>query len=156
MIAVDASIAVKWYLHEPFSEEAIAVLTMDEKLVAPSLAIYEVAGAFVRARRRGDIDETDLADCISRWNLAIESRVVSLEQELQDVLRASELAVSIGHPLADCVYLAMAERLNAPLVTADAVFCDKLGSQFPFVHFVADLSPIGNAVSEIAHHSKTA
>jgi predicted nucleic acid-binding protein len=37
MIVVDASVAVKWFLNESQSKEAIDLLTMEEKLVGPIL-----------------------------------------------------------------------------------------------------------------------
>ena len=48
MIVVDASVATKWFLPEPDSEDALGVLTSGLKLVGPTLAKYEVAAAFYR------------------------------------------------------------------------------------------------------------
>ena len=140
MIVVDASVAVKWFLNEPFSDDAIALLSMDEKLLGPQLAAYEVAGAFVRARRRGDITDAELTGFTNRWIATIAANILFLNYVPDDLHRASALAAALAHPLADCVYLAMAERLNAPLVTADMVFFEKVASGFPFVNFVADVS----------------
>jgi predicted nucleic acid-binding protein len=137
MIVVDASVAVKWYLSEINSRDAVALLTMDEKLVGPSLIRYEVASALVRSHRRGDIDNTQLHSLCSRWLSTLERNVLRLIYQPEDLLRATKLASEIGHPLADCLYLALAERLAAPLVTADAVFFEKVGGSFSFVNLLS-------------------
>ena len=38
---------------------------------------------------------------------------------------AAGLAVDLGHPLKDCIYLALAIELECELVTADARFAEK-------------------------------
>lgn len=140
MIVVDASVAVKWFLSETNSRDAVTLLTMDEKLIGPTLVRYEVAGALVRAHRRGDLDKKQLESLCNRWISTLDRNVVRLIHEPMDLLRASSLAASIGHPLADCLYLAVAERLAAPLVTADEVFCEKVQRKFPFVNLLSDAS----------------
>jgi predicted nucleic acid-binding protein len=42
--------------------------------------------------------------------------------------RALDLAIRLAHPVYDCVYLALAEQRNIPLVTADARLIAKLQS----------------------------
>jgi predicted nucleic acid-binding protein len=39
--------------------------------------------------------------------------------------QAAALALDLGHPLKDCVYLAMAMELGCDLVTCDARFAEK-------------------------------
>lgn len=140
MIVVDASVAVKWFLSETNSRDAVALLSMDEKLVGPTLARFEVAGALVRSQRRGDIDGKQLELLSNRWVSTLDRNVLRMIYDPTDLLRASSLAASIGHPFADCLYLALAERLQSPLVTADEIFCKKVQRKFPFVNLLADAS----------------
>jgi len=137
VIVVDASVAVKWFLSEINSRDAVALMTMEEKLVGPTLIRYEVAGALVRAHRRGDIDSEQLESLCNRWLATLERNVLRSVYQPDDLLRATVLASEIGHPLADCLYLAMAERLTAPLVTADQVFYEKVRERFAFVNLLA-------------------
>lgn len=137
MIVTDASVAVKWFLSEVNSREAVALLTMGEKLFGPTLILYEVASALVRAHRRGDIDARQLESLCHRWMFTLERNVIRLVSEDEDILRATVLASELDHPFADCLYLAVAERLSAPLVTADAVFFDKVREHFSFVNLLA-------------------
>src|SRR5262245_39797495 len=55
MIVVDASIAAKWYLNEPGSAQAAAILTSDDVLLAPALIRLEVNGAIIRRYREGKL-----------------------------------------------------------------------------------------------------
>lgn len=43
------------------------------------------------------------------------------------VERAGWLAINLGHPIQDCVYLALAHQLDCPLATADVKFHDRVG-----------------------------
>ena len=139
MIVVDASVAVKWFLKENLSECAITLLTMDRKLVGPTLALYEVAGAISRALSRGDIDTERAAMCQDRWLHTVKTNVLRLDCDHRDMVRASEIAATLNHTLADCVYLAMAERLGATFVTADHEFCDKVSERFLNSFHLADV-----------------
>ena len=41
------------------------------------------------------------------------------------LVRAANLALELGHPLKDCVYLALAMDLDCKLITCDAKFASK-------------------------------
>lgn len=140
MIVVDASVAVKWFLKEPYSEEAITLVTCAQKLVGPTLANYEVAGAFIRALRRKDIDEATTISSCDRWLQTIHTNVMQLSFDQADVIRGTSIAVQLNHALADCIYLAMAERLGGSLITADEVFFDKAKKSFDQTKFIANIA----------------
>ncbi len=142
MIVVDASVAVKWFLKEPYSEEAVALLTCEQKLVGPQLAAYEVAGAFTRALRRDAIDKNMCIAIGDRWIQTIKSNVMQLSFDHADIARANDIAIKLKHPLADCTYLAMAERLEAVLVTADDVFYKKAKKSFTAITFIANVADL--------------
>ena len=56
-----------------------------------------------------------------------------LISEVQDFPAALELSLKLNHPLQDCLYLALAERLDATLVTADERFVAKTRESHPRV-----------------------
>ena len=126
MLVVDASIAAKWFLDEGDSEEAIGILGTGLKLVAPSLAKYEVASAFIRRVREKEISSEDGLSYRDRWLHAVATNVIRLEEDNRDIIVGGEMAVALGHMLPDCVYLAMSQRLSVPLVTADDQFAKKV------------------------------
>ncbi|MCA9215594.1 MAG: type II toxin-antitoxin system VapC family toxin [Planctomycetales bacterium] len=139
MTVVDASVATKWFLYEEFSDEAIALTQTEMKLVAPTLAQYEVSGAIIRALRQKLIDYEQAESLLHRWLKATATNVVRLDGDNRDIVRGSEMAHELGHPLKDCIYLAMAERLNIPLVTADAKFVKAARTKYKAATFIGDV-----------------
>ena len=59
------------------------------------------------------------------WLQTRRDGVIGLVAEEADLVTALGLAMELSHPLQDCLYLALAERLGAPLVTADKKFVVK-------------------------------
>jgi predicted nucleic acid-binding protein len=119
-VLVDASVAIKWVVEEPDSGKAI--LLLDRQLVAPDLLCAECGNILWKkvAKRELTAEEADLAaQAIER----AEIEIVSMRPYLA---RALALANEYGHPAYDCVYLAVAEGLDLPIVTADTQLVNKL------------------------------
>jgi len=51
--------------------------------------------------------------------------VITLVPDEADLPRAVKLALALNHPLQDCLYLALAERLGVTLGAADQKFAAK-------------------------------
>jgi predicted nucleic acid-binding protein len=115
-IVVDASVALKWVLDEPESEAAAAL--RDHELIAPALWLAEAANALWRHARIGDISGDKAAAFFSEL---LKAPVASLPIEPY-LERALELAMEIGHPVYDCIYLALALQHQTHVVTADRRF----------------------------------
>jgi predicted nucleic acid-binding protein len=115
-IVVDASVALKWVLDEPGSEAAVAL--RDHELVAPTLWLAEAANALWRHARIGEISNDE---AIAYFAELLKAPVASLpiEPQLEPALK---LAMEIGHPIYDCIYLALALRHQTHVVTADRRF----------------------------------
>ena len=123
-LAVDAGVAVKWLVWEEGSDAADCLLTDGDDLHAPRLMAAEVANAPWRKVRLGEIERGQagvLAAAVSempvRWSAD--------ETVCADSVR---LALALDRPVYDCVYLALAHRLGARLVTADSRFANALAS----------------------------
>lgn len=118
MKVVDASVVVKWVIEEEGSKEAHRLLEAhlrgDDSLAAPDLMPLEVASAFWKRRRYIPADKAREA-LVSLFELAIE--VYPLDSHLGK--RALEIAYDLGISPYDGVYVALAEILSAPLVSAD-------------------------------------
>jgi predicted nucleic acid-binding protein len=115
-VVVDASVALKWVLDEPESDAALAL--RGEDLIAPDLWLAEAANALWRRSRIGDITADDAR---TRLSELLNGPVASLAMEpyLGEALR---LATETGHPVYDCMYLAVALRHDTHVVTADKRF----------------------------------
>ncbi len=114
-IVVDASVAAKWILPEAGSSAAAALRQQDSELIAPSLLAAEIGNAIWKAARRGNVSTSEALTGIEAALIWFET-LIPIE-ELR--VRALAFAIELGHPIYDCFYLALAERENAPLVTAD-------------------------------------
>ena len=122
---VDASIAIKWVIPEPLSDAADRLRVGDQEFLAPDLLLVEVANALWKKTTAGQISarEADAA-----LNLVVESGI-NLHPTGPLLPRAMEVARRLAHPVYDCVYLALAEREDIALVTADQRFLRRLSSR---------------------------
>jgi predicted nucleic acid-binding protein len=126
MTVVDASLAVKWMLWEADSGDALAFLSSGGDLVAPDLLFIEVAGAIVRRGNENKAMQADALRALEKWTIAWSDHVVKNYRVTQRRLfTASKLALQIGNPLKDCIYLVLAMELKCDLVTCDARFRSK-------------------------------
>lgn len=138
MIVVDASIAAKWYLHEPGSEEAADLLTSATPLLAPALIRVEVTGAILRRYREGKLSLGRAKEACELWDADLAGGAVQLVPDETLLLSARTLAFQIRHTIQDCLYLAAAmDAGNARLVTADPTFHTRAAAVFPFVQLQA-------------------
>ncbi len=122
MIVVDASVAVKWFFAEPDAGAAEALLEHGQPLVAPDLIRVEVPAAIAKKARVGQVSVEDARAALGLWWQAAAEGALFIVSDDRDIQAASELALALRHPLQGCVYLTLAERLAAPLVTADREF----------------------------------
>ncbi len=116
-IVVDASAALKWIAPEDDSVIALRLIGRGH-LLAPDLLTIEAANAlWVRVQRR------DLTAVEARTALA-DLLTVPVEYAADRALApaALSLAADLGHPVYDCVYLALALSRAGVVVTADRRF----------------------------------
>jgi predicted nucleic acid-binding protein len=135
IVVVDASLAAKWMLWEADSRAALEfLLRKDHELCAPDLLFTEVAAAIVkRANMRKDI-AADALEALRKWTIAWGEHAVRPHRVTQRRLyEAGKLAVTLGHPLKDCIYLGLAMELDCLLATCDAKFVARARTVHPKV-----------------------
>lgn len=123
IVIIDASIAFKWIAIEPDSAAAVALIG-NGNLVAPTLVLAEVGNALRKMMKRQQI----VASISFSDDLARLSQLLDLQDERADVPGALDLACMLDHSIYDCIYLAMAKRLDDVLWTADRKFAAKVRS----------------------------
>ena len=121
---VDASVTIKLLVDELGSNAARELVASTRELHAPRLMASEVANALWRTARQGQIERADAGAAMAllpymplRWN---DDETVSAD--------AIRLALALDHPVYDCMYLALALRIGATMVTADRRFVTAVAS----------------------------
>jgi predicted nucleic acid-binding protein len=127
MIVVDASLGVKWFLNETGSQVAIDILAAEfGTIAAPDLFSIEVAATLVREANAHKDSASEMRLAIRRLANLFDSFAVELFPTIpESLVAATSLALDLGHPLKDCLYLALAIELDCDLVTCDVRFAEK-------------------------------
>jgi predicted nucleic acid-binding protein len=127
VIVIDASVAVKWFIEEHDSNLAKQLLLKEQgNLCIPDIFVVEVSATLVREananKAEGEVFRTGLyhlIDMIDRQALVLQRKSPG------HIADAGYLAIDLGHPLKDCIYLALAMEQGCELVTADMRFAAK-------------------------------
>jgi len=114
-VVVDASIAFLWFANEPDRWGAQRLLETESALLAPDLMAVETTNAWWKKLRRHEMDMADVEQAVTNL-LALGIAWTASAALLRP---AARLAVELGHPVYDCVYLALAASHSAVLATAD-------------------------------------
>ncbi len=143
-IVVDTSLAIKWVLKEADSEAAEALLlewSQNEVVVyAPPLLAYEIANALFKNVRKGEISIERAKGAFAE--ILLSGIELDFPQDHALSLRALELAQKYALPATyDTHYLALAERENCELWTADSRIWRTLQGKLPWVRNLSDYRP---------------
>ena len=114
-IVCDASVVVKWLLREDGSGDALKLLHPDVSIHVPDFVFIEVDNVLCTRVRRDDLS-TERAQEL-RGDLRRLPLRVSPFMEVLDT--AYHVANHTRHSIYDCIYVALACVLEAPLVTSD-------------------------------------
>ncbi len=130
---LDSNIAVKWLIDEDLSEKARAIREEFARgfheLLSPDIFLIEAAHALTRAQRQGRVTPVEV-------RLFMDDLLTTLPQfhcSPQLLARALEISVQFRHGIYDCLYVALAEREDCVLVTADLKLIGNLGRAFTFI-----------------------
>jgi predicted nucleic acid-binding protein len=137
MLVMDSSAALKWYLPEPFADKAKHLLDDYQhgtiNLIAPDIFAIETLHALAKAERQKRIT-SGAAHPI--W-LSIMSDCPVLHSHLSLLDRAYEIAAAAHIGIYDCTYVALAEREDCELATADDRLIRNLQATFAFIRHLS-------------------
>ncbi len=124
---LDTSVAVKWFVTEEDSEQAAdlqqAHLRDDLQLHAPDILLMEMANAL---RYSGRLSEERILEDLETFS-ALGVEIISFSIDLLN----SAVSLSLEHDLAvyDAYFLALAQAMEIPLITADRKMLSRLTAE---------------------------
>ena len=125
-VVVDASVAVKWFVEEEYTGEALMLRDSYREglvdLIAPSILPYEVLNALKYSGAFGEDELKEVADVLESLQISL----YSLEGEY--AVKTVEVAMRRGLTVYDASYVALAMVEGAILYTADEKILKKTAS----------------------------
>ena len=123
---VDASVAFGWFAEVAHSERSVALLEAEPsaRLMAPDLVLVELLHAGWKAQRVGAITAAQF-EGIAELTPGLFAELVPASVLLSTAQRWCR---ELDHPAYDCLYLALAEKRSAVLLTQDQRLLRKVQS----------------------------
>jgi len=134
MVVIDASVIIKWFIREDLYDEGQRLLEREDQFAAPDIVVPEVVNILWKKTQRGELVHSE-ADAILALVLGARLSLIASSELAR---RSLAIAVSLGHPAYDCLYIACAEAAIVPLVTADRRLLRTVAPT-PFAGFVRHL-----------------
>ncbi|MGH8065286.1 MAG: type II toxin-antitoxin system VapC family toxin [Candidatus Entotheonellia bacterium] len=135
---MDSSVAIKWFVVEPYSVEAHHILAAYQTgtltLLALDLLYAEVGDIVWKKHRFQGIAAEDAEEILAAFRL-VTFVVTSCAALLEEAYR---LAVTHQRTVYDAMYLALSLREHCPWVTADERIANALRATFPQIIWVAN------------------
>ena len=137
-LVVDASVAIKWFVHEPLSVEARRILDDYQadtlSILAPDLIYAEVGNIVWKKHIFQGLVADDAKAIVDEFR-----KLVITVTPTADLLDAAySLAVSHRRSVYDSLYLALTLRENCQFVTADEKLANAVRYTLPSVVWLAN------------------
>jgi len=137
-LVVDSSVAIKWFVTEPYSDESRKILdgykAGDINLLAPDLINAEVGNIIWKKHRVQDLSAEDAQVIVETFqNVTIDftSSAVLMDE-------AYRLAIDHERMVYDMMYVALSKQKKCRFITADERLVNAIGKQFPDVIWIAN------------------
>ena len=145
VVVVDTSLVLKWILKETDSDKAVALLIQwgneQVEMFAPALLAYEVANILYQDVRKGKYTINVARE--SLMDVVMKGIVFDFSADLALSMRAMEFAHRFKLPASyDSHYLALAEREECELWTADRRLQRAVKGQLDWIRTLEDYSPL--------------
>ncbi len=144
IVVVDASIALKWVIDESDSDKAQALLgewsNRRTIMLAPALITYEITNILYQNVRKNEI-------ALERAKSALEDvMLIGIEFDIPQDYRLGRRAIELAHKFGikatyDSHYLALAEREDCELWTADTKMWRAVKGELTWVRWLEDYHP---------------
>lgn len=139
-IVVDSSVVIKWFVTEPFSEEARRVLEGYQSgtltLIAPDLLAAEIGNIVWKKFRLQGLAQQDAEQIIAAFRELKIELTPSIEL-LEDALR---IAMTHDRTVYDSLYIALSTREKCFFITADERLVNAVNKALPKTIWIANWS----------------
>jgi predicted nucleic acid-binding protein len=112
---LDASTAVRLILADPAAAELAERVGGAALVLAPELMLSELANTLWKLRRADRLNDLDPQELLAEARELVDR----LEPDRHLQAEALALACHLNHPVYDCLYLALARREAASLISSD-------------------------------------
>jgi len=112
---LDASAAVRLILADPAAAELAERVGGAALVLAPELMLTELANTLWKLRRADRLNDLDPQELLAEARELVDR----LEPDRHLQAEALALACHLNHPVYDCLYLALARREAASLISSD-------------------------------------
>ena len=137
-VVVDSSVAIKWFVVEPYSDEARTILngykSGEINLLAPDLMSAEVGNIVWKKHRLQNLDVEDAQAIIDTFKTI--GFIFTPNRAL--LSEAYNLAVTHDRTVYDMMYVALSKQENCQFITADERMVNAIGTHFPEVVWIAN------------------
>jgi len=114
-VILDASATIRILTDPESAGDLKATVSAATQVMAPALMITEVANVLWKIERAGQLGGTDPLDLLHDAAALVDH----LEPDATLLAEALALAAHLDHPVYDCLYLVLARREVAALVSCD-------------------------------------
>ena len=136
MIVVDATVLIKCYLSEIYSDECVTLIESGQPIATAEIAISQIATALWKRSRTGEVKASEATRILG--NLA--KLPIHFEQIAPLAEQAMELSTFSARTFNESLYFVLALRHQPRVVSADHRWCNLLstGKLKPYIEFVGD------------------
>jgi predicted nucleic acid-binding protein len=132
-LVIDSSVAVKWFVAEPYSNEARRILDAYQNgvlsFLAPDLINAEVGNIIWKKHAFQGLDASDAKDVLEGFR-RLQITFIPTAELLED---AYKIATAHRRTVYDALYVALSVREGCRFVTADEKLANAIGAAFPGV-----------------------
>lgn len=137
-VVVDSSVAIKWFVPQPYSDRAQRILDEYQAgkviLLAPDLINAEVGNIVWKIHNFQGLAIADAKAILDAFQL-LPFQLTPTADLLND---AFGLAATHKRTVYDSLYVALSEREHCPFVTTDKKLVNAIGAHFPNVIWIGN------------------
>lgn len=134
---IDASVAIKWFLKETFSEKARSLLTTDTEWIIPKLFFLETTAILTKKFRRRELSASQVRHIFD----VLQSVPFTIYEDRTLLSAALSLSLNTHTSVYDSMYLTLAISEQTTFITADKRFANRI-KQTGYGSFITNIKEL--------------